>query len=271
MSRHHSRFTGDARLLHGHAIRIPLPTEQAELGLHLNMATAAAARERKAELLADPDVSLIEAYEQQLEGLSQSYRDSIERDAGDEYEVAALAYTTGEREDGVAAMAAYLLEAIWRIQQMFTVSEMIVFPVVLRYPQCCTVNVRFVRGRMAENVIWYESPEHLTEELGEEHTRIYHSESRYSQKQAAERIKSFSRVVREQFPDPRETPFEERRLGGIVSAFGRHGSAFCSGLEAVTPNPDRFDDVIEEPRIIAESPIAAQSEQEWLADDAVVL
>ena len=271
MSRHRRRFMGDARLLHGQAIRIPLPDEQAELGLHLNMAKSAAAQERKAALIEDPEVSMVEAYEQQLDGIAQSYRDSIERDAGDDYEAAARAYAAGEREDGTAAMAAYLLEAVWRIQQMFTVTDMVVFPIVLRYPHCCTVNVRFVRGQLTDKVLWYESPEHSEEDLDEQYTEVYHCESRYSQKQAAKRIRETAHVVREQFPDPRETTFEERRLGGIVTAFGRQGSAFCSGLEAVTPDPDRFDEPATTREIIEESPVARRTAEEWLADDAIVL
>ena len=271
MSRHRSRFSGDSRLLHRQAIRIPLPNEEAEVGLYRNMATVAAGQERKAERLLDPDVSMLEVYEHQLDTLEQSYRASVERDMGDELGTAALAYSTGDRDDGVAAMAAYLREAVWRIQQMFTVTDMVVFPLVLRYPRCCTINVRFVRGHVAENVIWYESPEHSEEDLADEYAEVYHCESQYSQRQAAERIKSAARVVREQFPDPRETPFEDRRLGGIVSAFGRRGSRFCSGLEAVTPDPERFEDTPEGPEIVEESPLARETQEEWLADDAVVL
>lgn len=254
-------------------IRIPLPNEEAELGLYRNMGTVAAAQERKAEMIADPDVSMLDVYERQLEGLERSYRASVERDMGDDFEAAALAYAEGDRDDGVAATAAYLNEAVWRIQQMFTVSDMVVFPLILRYPRCCTINVRFVRGHVAENVLWYESPEHSAEELDEEYAEVYHCESRYSQRQAAERIRSGAQTVRDQFPDPRETPFEERCLGGVVSAFGRQGSAFCSGLEAVTPDPDRFGDssALTAAEISEESPLARETEDEWLADDAVVL
>lgn len=271
MSRHRSRFTGDSRLLHRRALRIPLPNETAELGLHLNMATTAAAQERKADDIEDPDVSMLDVYESQLDGIAQSYRDAVERDAGDDFEAAALAYSSGERTDGVAAMAAYLSEAVWRTQQMFTVTDMVVFPLVLRYPRCCTVNIRFARGRVTDNVVWYESPEHSEEKLDDEYADVYHCESLYSQRQAADRIRSTAQVVREQFSDPRETSFEERRLGGIVSAFGRRGSAFCSGLEAMRPNPDRFDDTITEPQIVEESAVARHTEETWLADDAVVL
>jgi hypothetical protein len=55
-----------------------------------------------------------------------------------------------------------------------------------------------------------------------------------------------------------------------VTAFGRRGSAFCSGLEAVTPDPERFDDTISEPEIVEESPLARHTEETWLADDAIV-
>lgn len=271
MSRHHPVVADTSRLLHRQALRIPLPTPKAELGLHLNMARVAASQERKAEMLLAPDTSVVETYETQLDEIAQSYRDSIERDLGDEFEPAALAYSSGERDDGVAAAAAYLYEAVWRIQQMYTVTDMVVFPIVLRYPNCCTINLRFIRGRVANNVIWFESPEHSSEKLSEEHTDIYHCESQYSQKQAAKQIRSAARVVREQFPDPRETPAEERRLGGIVSAFGRENSTFCSGLEAVTPDPDRFDDSPAVPTIVKEGQLARETESKWLDDDAVVL
>lgn len=271
MSRNESGATGDARLLHQQAVRIPFSDDAVERQFHHNMEIVAKAQERKAEMILDPDVSMLETYETQLERLSESYRNAVEGYAGEQYEAAALAYSTGDRDDGIAALAAYLLEAIWRMEQMFTIHDLTVFPLVLRYPNCCTVNVRFVRGRLTEKVHRYESPEYSQEELDEKFTEIYHSESRWSQKQAAKYIESTAEVIREQFPDPREVPFEERSTGGIVSAYGRRGSEFCSGLEAVSPDPTRFEDSIDEPALVTESPLAKQTAEEWLDDDTALL
>lgn len=264
-------FTGDSRVLHRRAVRIPLRDDAAELSFHRTMSTVADAQERKARLIADPDTSILEAYERQLEGIAEGFERSLEDTVGADYEAVAHAYSGGRRDDGLAAMAAYLLEALWRLQQMFTITERTFFPVILRYPRCTTVNIRFVNGHVTENAVLYESPEHATCDLEDRHADVYHSESHWSQKQAARRIEASARLVREAFPDPRETDFETRRIGGIVAAFGRRGSEFSSAIERVEPDPDRFADTIDAPELIAEGSIAERTEREWLPEDAVVL
>ncbi|MCU4742896.1 hypothetical protein [Natronoglomus mannanivorans] len=264
-------FTGDSRVLHRRAIRIPLPDEASELAFHRTMQTVADAQERKAKLMADPQTSVLEAYERQLEGIADSFEHALRDVVGEEYETIAHAYSSGRRNDGLAAMAAYLFEALWRFEQMSTITERTFFPVVLRYPRCDTVNVRFVNGHVTENAVLYESPAHSTEQLADRHEAQYHNESHWSQKQAARQIEANAQLVREAFPDPQESDFEERRSGGIVAAFGRRGSEFSSAVERVESDPDRFSETIDEPELVVESPVAKRTEREWLPDDAVVL
>ncbi|QCJ46255.1 hypothetical protein [Haloprofundus sp. MHR1] len=258
-------------LFHGRAIRLPMPSVEAELEFHRNMWRVAEGLERKAEMVADPRASVHEACDQQFERIKTSYETTLERFVGDEYESVAHAYLEGERSDGRAALAGYLSEALWRLQQLYSVSNLTFFPVVLRYPRCCTVNARFVHGQVVENTIQYESPEHSAVCPDESYADIYHGESRWSQKQAAEHLAASAQSIRDRFPDPRETPDDERRAGGIVSVFGRRGSTFTSGLELVEADPDRFDDDVEEPTLVAESSVARCTEREWLPRGAAVL
>ncbi|ADQ66276.1 hypothetical protein C499_09197 [Halogeometricum borinquense DSM 11551] len=271
MYQQQSSSDADIDVLQEGALRIPLPDEEAELAFHRNMANVAAAQAQKAEMLDDPQSSVVEAYEQQLEQISESYRTSLEGFAGDEYETLARAYVADERDDGLAAMAAYLSEAIWRLQQMITVSEMSFFPVILRYPHCCVINIRFASTHATRNAVRYESPEHLAEEPDSTYAETYYHESILSQQQAAESIRSTASILRDEFPDPRTTAFEDRRTGGVVSAFGRRGSEFSSALERVEPNPDRFEDAGDEPELVKPSPVAEQTEQTWLPRDATLL
>lgn len=252
------------------AVRIPLPDEAAELEFHRNMARVADAQERKASMLADPSSSVLAAYERQLEGITESYRTTLKRFAGEEYDAVARAYLAGDRTDRVAATAAYLLEAVWRLQEMYTVSEVAFFPVVLRYPRCCTLNLRFADAHATRNGVRYESPEHLESEPDEEYAESYYRDSQWSLERAAEAISASARTVREQFPDPRTTPFEERRTGGVAAAFGRRGSEFSTALERVEPDPDRFDDPPAGPELVAQSPVAERTEREWLPLGATV-
>ena len=91
MSGGKQRFNGGARVLHRRAVRTPLPDEEAERVFHENMMAVADGRERKAELLADPDVSLLEAYETEFERVSESFERRLRHVAGDDYEEAAMA------------------------------------------------------------------------------------------------------------------------------------------------------------------------------------
>ncbi|SFR52138.1 hypothetical protein [Halogeometricum limi] len=265
------RVSGVPDVLYGRAVVTPLPDEDAERAFHENMMRVADAQERKAKMLADPDVTLLEAYERQLEGIEKSYRSRMRSVAGEDYEAAAIAYARGDRDDAAAAISAYYLDALWRMQQRFTVSEMLFFPIILRYPDCFTVNVRFASGyRTAESVL-YESPEHLTEKLEPEHAETYAEESLYTQKEAAKLIGAKADVIREEFPDPGEVPFEERKTGGIVSGGGRQETVFSSMLERVEPDTDRFDETPTEPTLVPSGPEAARTARELLPEGTFVI
>ncbi len=265
------RFNGSIDVLHERAVRTPLPDKEAEREFHQNMMRVADGLDRKAEMLADPDVSLLTAYERELEAIAESYRSRLQRVVGDEYESVALSYARGERDDPFAAIAAYYLEGLWRMQQRITVSEMLFFPIILRYPDCFTVNIRFAAGHTTSESIRYESPEHLVEELNDTHAELYTSECLYSQKEAAEELEAFAEIIREEFPDPDEVPFEERKTGGIVSAGGRKGSEFSSMLKRVEPDVDRFEDIMTEATLVQEGAEAKRTEEELLPEGTFVL
>lgn len=256
------RFTGDAGVLHQRAVRIPLPDEDAERMFHRNMMTVAAARERKADLLADPDVPLLAAYEVELDRVAESFERRLRRIAGDEYHAAAMAYNRGERDDRIGALAAYYLEGLWRIQQRTTITEMMFSPLIVRYPDSFTMNIRFASGYTTPESVRYESPEHSSEELADEHAEAYYEDSLYSQQQAADYVRETAGIIREQFPDPDATAFEDRKYGGIVSAGGRRGSAFSTLLQRVEPDPDRFSDPVDEPTLVDAGPEAKRTERE---------
>ena len=264
------RFNGDARVLHQRAVRTPLPNEEAERVFHENMMNVAAARERKADLLADPDVPLLEAYERELERVAESFERRLRRIVGDDYRTVATAYNRGERDDRIGAIAAYYVEGLWRIQQRTTVTDMLFSPLILRYPDSFTVNVRFASGYTTPKSIRYESPEHSSEELTDDHAETYYEESLYSQRQAAEYVRETAEIIREEFPDPAETSFEERKYGGVVSAGGRRGSVFSAMLESVEPDPDRFSGSIAEPRLVEAGPEAKRTERELGLDGELV-
>lgn len=168
MSEQRVTFNGDTRVLYRQAVRTPLPDEDAERLFHENMMNIADAQERKADMLADPDIPLLEAYETQLEGIAKSYKRRCHHIAGDDYEEIAMAYNRGERDDRVGALTAYYFEGLWRMQQRITVTDMLFFPIILRYPDCFTVNIRFASGHTTTESVLYESPEHSTEELDDE-------------------------------------------------------------------------------------------------------
>jgi hypothetical protein len=264
-------FNGNVGVLHERAVLTPLPDVDAEREFHRNMMNVAAAQERKAEMLADPDVRLLEAYERQLEGIAETYRQRCLRVAGEEYESVALAYARGERDDDTAAIAAYYLEGLWRMQQRITVSDMLFFPIILRYPDCFTVNLRFASGHRTTRSVLYESPEHLVEELDAQSALTYSAESHYTQREAAEEIAATAAYIREAFPDPDETSFEERKTGGIVSGGGRKGSVFSSMLERVEPDVDRFETVPASPTLVEAGPEAERTERELLPEGTFVL
>ncbi|WP_410766619.1 hypothetical protein [Haloferax sp. DFSO60] len=271
MGEHSRKFNGDTKVLYRQAVKTPLPNEDAERVFHENMMGVADAQVKKADMLEDPDVPLIEAYERQLEGISAAYRTRLDQIAGDEYERVAMEYHTGERDDTKGALAAYYFEGLWRMQQRITVADMLFFPIILRYPDCFTVNIRFASTYLTTESVLYESPEHSEEDLDEKYHERYYNDSLYSQKEAAQQIRDWATIIREEFPDPDEVPFEERKYGGIVSAGGRRGSVFSSMLKRVEPDPDRFSDSIDQPMLVDEGPEAQRTEDELLTEDALII
>ncbi|WP_440769302.1 hypothetical protein [Natronorubrum sp. DTA28] len=270
MAGQQERFNGDTRLLHQRAVRIPLPDMDAERVFHENMMTIAAAKERKADLLADPDVPLLTAYEAELDHAAESFERRLRQIAGDDYEEVAMAYSRGERDDRIAEIVAYFVEGVWRIQQRTTVTDMVYTPLLVRYPDCFTVNIRFASGHTTPKSIHYESPEHASEGLADEYVETYYEESQYSQRQAADYVREAAAMIREEFPDPDETPLEERNYGGIVSAEGRRGSVFSTVVERVDPDPDRFLEPATEPTLVEAGPEARRTERALGLDDEIV-
>ncbi|MFC7214836.1 hypothetical protein ACFQO4_12220 [Saliphagus sp. GCM10025334] len=264
------RFNGEPGVLYRKAVRTPLPTVEAERLFHRNMLTVADARERKADMLADPDVSLLDAYEAELERVAESFDRRLRRVAGDDAASVARAYNRGDRDDRVGKLAAYYFEGLWRIQQRTTVTDVLFSPVIVRYPKSFTTNIRFVDGVATTRSVFYESPEHSTDELTDDHLETYYAESQFTQQQAADYLRETADVIREEFPDPDETDFEDRKYGGIVSAGGRRGSVFSAFLERVDPDPDRFSEPVEEPMLVDEGPESKRTERDLFPHDDVI-
>ncbi|MFC7114738.1 hypothetical protein ACFQH2_06850 [Natronoarchaeum sp. GCM10025703] len=271
MEKEHGRLNGDARVLHRNAVRTPLATIEAERLFHQNMMRVADAREQKAAMLADPNVSLLTAYETELDRVAKSFERRLERIAGPDYRAVAAAYGRGERDDRVGELTSYYLEALWRIQQRTTVTDMLFSPIIVRYPDSFTMNVRFASGYTTNESILYESPGHLTEDLDEEHAETYYIESSYSQQQAAEYIRDTAQIIREEFPDPDETPFEERKCGGIVMGGGRRGTTFSTLVQPVEPDPERFSEQVEVSTLVGEGKEARRTEDELFPEAEVVI
>ncbi|MFC7096834.1 hypothetical protein [Halobaculum marinum] len=265
------QFNGDTRVLYHRAVRTPLPNTDAERLFYENMMNVADAQERKADMLADPDVPLVDAYERQFEQIAESYERRLRSIAGDDYEAVALAHYRGDRDDRVSRLAAYYYEGLWRMQQRMTVTDMLFFPIILRYPDSFTVNIRFASGHTTTESVLYESPEHFDAELDEEYVDQYVRESRYSQKEAAAQIRAWADIIREEFTDPDEVPFEERKYGGIVSGGGRKGPVFSSVLKRVEPDPDRFDAPVDAPTLVGEGDEARRTARELLPEGSVVI
>ncbi|ADB60721.1 hypothetical protein Htur_1836 [Haloterrigena turkmenica DSM 5511] len=264
------RFNGDTRVLHQRAVRTPLPNLEAERVFHENMMTVAAARERKADLLADPDVPLLDAYEAELERVAESFERRLRRIVGDDYREVAMAHHRGERDDRLGELAAYYVEGLWRIQQRTTVTDMLFSPLILRYPDSFTTNIRFAGGYTTPKSIRYESPEHSSDELPDDYAETYYEESRYSQRRAATYLRETAEIIRKEFPDPDETTFEERKYGGIVSAGGRRGSVFSAILERVEPDSDRFSEPVDVPTLVEAGPEARRTERSLRLEGEIV-
>lgn len=265
-----NRFCGDAQVLHQRAVRIPLPDEDAERTFHENAMILAEAEEKRASLLADPDVPLSTAFEASFEHATQIIERQLQGIAGEDYEDAAMAYYRDERDDRIAEIAAYFVEGLWRIQQCATVAEMLYVPLILRYPNSFTVNVRFADDYTTPKSIHYESPEHADEELADEYAETYYEESQYSQRQAAAYVRDAAAMIREEFPDPDETSFEERKYGGIVSAGGRRGSVFSTVAKRVDPDPDRFSEPATEPTLVEAGAEARRTERDLRLEGEII-
>jgi hypothetical protein len=265
------RFNGDTKTLHQQAVRTPLPDADAERLFHENMTAVADARERKADLVADPSVSVAEAYESEVESVAETFRRRLRHIAGDDYEAVARAYQRGERDDRIGALASYYLEGLWRIQQRSTVTDVMFFPLILRYPDSFTVNVRFTSRSTTPESVCYESPEHARVDVNDQYAQQYYDDSRYEQERAAEYLRETAQIIREEFPAPDETTFEERKYGGVVSAGGRQGSQFSEMLTRVTPDPERFSASVDETMLVPAGPEAERTERRFVPDVDVVI
>jgi len=266
-----ARPDGGSDVLFGNAVRTPLPDRRAETIFHENMTAIAEGRERKAELLSDPTVSVTKAYETEFERVAETFRRRLRHIAGDDYEEIARAYLRGERENRVGRLAAYYIEGLWRIQQRSTISEMLFFPLILRYPDSFTTNLRFAGGHTTTESVPFESPQHGDADEDGPHTQQYYDESQYEQEQAAEYLRETAQIIREEFPHPDERPFAERKFGGIVSAGGRRDSEFTEMLTRVRPDSDRFSESVTESTLVPAGKEAEWTEERYLPTAKVII
>jgi hypothetical protein len=260
-----------ADMLRRQAVRIPLPDTQAERDLHENMSRIADAGERKSRLLDDPDIPLTEVYEDELNEMRRSFEYRLQQIAGEEYYDVAAAYLDGERDDWIGALAAYYLECYYRLQERYTVDDQIFFLLLLRYPDCFTVNLSFLSGEICSDAVRYESAALADVELTERGQEQYYSDSQYSQHEAAEYLRERVGCIREAFPNPDATPIEQRRYGGFIHLTGRRGPTFAELLDSRAPDPDRFDEPATTPRIVSEGPEAKRAKQTLLTDAEVLI
>lgn len=265
------QFNGDPEVLHQNAVRTPLPDAEAERMFHESMLAVADARERKADLLEDPDTPVLTSYEAEFDRVAERFKRRLQQIAGDDYETVAREYQRGERDDRRGALSSYYLEGLWRIQQRTTVSDMLFFPLILRYPDSFTVNLRFASSHYTTASVRYESAELASIEPDDEYAELFREECRHEQKRAAVYLRDTAQIIREEFPDPDRVPFSERKFGGIVSAGGRRGSEFSVMLERVEPDPNRFAEPVEAPTLVTEGTEARQTESKYLPESAVVL
>ena len=265
------RSEAGADMLRRQAVRIPLPDAQAERDLHENMARIADAGDRKSRLLDDPDVPLTEVYEDELEEMRRSFEYRLQQVAGEEYYDVATAYLDGERDDWIGALAAYYLECYYRLQERYTVDEQIFFLLILRYPDCFTVNLSFLSGEIGGDAVRYESSALADADLTDSAREQYYADSQYSQHEAAEYLRERVGCIREAFPDPDTTPVERRRYGGFIHLTGRRGPTFAELLDSRPPDPDRFDEPAATPSIVSEGPEAKRAKRTLLTDAEVLI
>jgi hypothetical protein len=265
------RMESGSEILRGQAVRTPLPDVAAERSLHENMMRIAAAGERKSDLLDDPDVPLTEVYEDELDEMRQSFEHRLRQVAGEDYYEVATAYIDGERDDWIGALAVYYLECYYRLQERYTVDEQIFFLAILRYPDSFTVNLSFLVGDVGADAVRYESAKHVEADLDEDGREQYYGDCQYSQHEAAAYIRENVECIRDAFPNPETTSFEERRYGGFVHVTGRRGPVFAEILDSLSPNPDRFDDTPSKPGLVAEGPETRRAKRTLLRDAEVVV
>jgi len=265
------RLRSGTNMLRQRAVRIPLPDVEAERDLHENMMRIADAGERKGRLLDDPDVPLTEVYEDELDEMRRSFEYRLQQVAGEDYYDVATAYLDGERDDWIGALAAYYLECYYRLQERYTVDEQIFLLVILRYPDCFTVNLSFLTGDVSADAVRYESSTLAEADLTDSEQEQFYADSQYSQHKAAEYLRENVDCIREAFPDPDSTPIEQRQYGGFVHLTGRRGPTFAEVLDSLSPDPDRFDDAASTPGIVPEGPEAERAKRNLLTDSEVVL
>lgn len=253
-----------ADVLQGRAVRIPLPDYEAELQLHETGKTLAEGCRRKADLLADPSVSVAQAYDREFEYIADRCTYRLRQIAGDDYEDVAKAYVVGDRDDRIGELTVYYLEALWRIQRRSTVPGVLFFPLIIRYPDSYTANLRFPSVHTTTESVLFESPEHAEVDPDDSHAQQYFDESRYEQERAADYLRRAADTYREEFPHPDDLPDDEPRYGGIVGAAGRRGSAFTEMLVPVEPDRNRFDEPVTEPTLVPEGEEATRTAQKYL-------
>jgi hypothetical protein len=258
-------------VLRRQAVRIPLPDVAAERSFHENMMRIAEAGDRKSRLLDDPDVPLTEVYEDELDEMRQSFEHRLQQVAGEDYYDIATAYLDGDRDDWIGALAAYYLECYYRLQERYTVDEQIFFLVILRYPDCFTVNLSFLSGDFGSEAVRYTSSKHVDADLDEHQREQLHADCQYSQHQAAAYLREQVDCIRDAVPDPDTTPFEQRRYGGFVHITGRRGSTFREVLASLSPDPDRFDEQPATPGLVPEGPEAERAKRKFLTDAEVLI
>ncbi|MUV89415.1 hypothetical protein GJ629_05480 [Halapricum sp. CBA1109] len=271
MDRWRERMESGSEILRQRAVRMPLTDREAERTFHENMARLADGGVRKSELLDDPNVPLPDVYEDELAAIRRSFEHRLQQVAGENYDTVATAYLNGERDDWIGALAAYYLESYYRLQELYTVDEQIFFLVILRYPDSFTVNFSFLTGDVSSVAVRCESTAHVAAELdGDDQEQLY-ADCQYSQHKVAEYLRESVDRMRDEFPDPETTPFEQRKYGGIVNVTGRNGPQFAEVLDTLSPDPDRFDDTVSEPTLVPEGPEAEDAKEELLTDAEVVL
>ncbi|WP_121823005.1 hypothetical protein [Halostella salina] len=271
MSEWRERLKSGAEILRQQAVRIPLPDVAAERSLHENMMRIAAAGDRKSKLLDDPDVPVTEVYEDELAEMRRSFEHRLQQVAGENYYDVATAYLDGERDDWIGALAAYYLECYYRLQERYTVDEEFFFLVILRYPDCFTVNLSFLTGDIGSEAVRYESAKHVGADLDEHNQKQLYADCQYSQHAAAEYLDRNVDCIRDAFPDPETTPFEQRQYGGFVHITGRNGSTFAEILDSRSPDPDRFTDPASTPGLVSEGPAAKRAKRDFFADAETVV